>query len=58
MDSCFDVEIEKDEPLKLELASFVECASRGETPQVSGQQGAAALNLALEITNIINTSTP
>ena len=53
-----DVEIEKDEPLKLELASFVECASRGETPQVSGQQGAAALNLALEITNIINTSTP
>ena len=53
-----DVQVEKDEPLKLELASFIECACRGETPQVSGQQGAAALDLALEITNIINTSAP
>lgn len=51
-----DVEIEKDEPLKLELASFVDCAIKGETPQVSGQQGAAALDLALEITNMINNS--
>ena len=53
-----DVEVEKDEPLKLELASFVECASKGGTPQVSGQQGAAALDLALEITNIINAPAP
>lgn len=53
-----EVQVEKDEPLKLELASFVECASKGETPQVSGQQGAAALDLALEITNMINESAP
>ena len=53
-----EVEVEKDEPLKLELASFVECASKGEAPQVSGQQGAAALDLALEITNIISRSAP
>ncbi|MFK7910677.1 MAG: Gfo/Idh/MocA family oxidoreductase [Akkermansiaceae bacterium] len=52
-----EVEVEKDEPLKLELASFVECAIKGEAPQVSGQQGAAALDLALEITNIISKST-
>ncbi len=49
-----EVNVEKDEPLKLELASFVECAKAGATPQVSGQQGAAALDLALEITNIIS----
>ncbi len=52
-----EVNVEKDEPLKLELASFVECAKLGAVPQVSGQQGAAALDLALEITNLIN-STP
>lgn len=53
-----EVEVEKDEPLKLELASFVECASKGGTPQVSGQQGAAALDLALEITNVISSAAP
>lgn len=51
-----DVSVEKDEPLKLELASFVECAKKGQTPQVSGQQGAAALDLALDITNRITSS--
>ena len=53
-----EVNVEKDEPLKLELASFVECARAGSTPEVSGQQGAAALDLALEITNLINQSPP
>jgi len=48
-----EVNIEKDEPLKLELASFIQCATEGVTPEVSGQQGAAALDLALEITNLI-----
>ena len=47
------VQVEKDEPLKLELESFVDCAMRGETPKVSGQQGAAALDVALEITRLI-----
>ena len=48
-----EVNIEKDEPLKLELASFIECAKAGAVPEVSGQQGADALDLALEITNQI-----
>ncbi|MGY8687780.1 MAG: Gfo/Idh/MocA family oxidoreductase [Verrucomicrobiales bacterium] len=47
------VQVEKDEPLKLELASFVDCAQRGERPKVSGQDGAAALDVALEITRLI-----
>jgi len=48
-----EVEIEKDEPLKLELASFVECARQGKQPKVSGFEGAAALELAVEITHSI-----
>ena len=51
-----DVEIEKDEPLKLELASFIDCVAKGETPAVTGTQGAAALDVALEITNKIAQS--
>lgn len=49
------VEVEKDEPLKLELAAFVECAAaEGEAqPKVSGQQGADALDVALKITRLI-----
>ena len=42
--------IEKDEPLKREIAAFVECAKAGATPKVSGYAGAAALELAIEIT--------
>lgn len=49
-----EVNVEKDEPLKRELVAFVECARAGSAPAVSGQQGAAALDLALEITNLIN----
>lgn len=48
-----EVEVEKDEPLLRELADFVDCAARGEQPRVSGQQGAAALDVALEITRLI-----
>lgn len=47
------VEIEHDEPLKLQLASFVECASTGREPRVSGFQATAALELAVEITKRI-----
>lgn len=47
------VQVEKDEPLKLELASFVDCALRGDQPKVSGQEGTAALDVALEITRLI-----
>lgn len=48
-----EVEVEKDEPLKLELASFINCIAKGETPAVTGHHGAAALDVALEITNQI-----
>lgn len=48
-----EVEVEKDEPLKLELAAFIASVARGEAPTVTGQQGAAALELALEITRRI-----
>ena len=47
------VDIEREEPLKLQLASFIECASTGREPRVSGSQGTAALKLAVEITKRI-----
>lgn len=43
------VPIEKGEPLKRELAAFVQCAKAGAEPKVSGREGTAALELALEI---------
>jgi predicted dehydrogenase len=43
------VPVEKDEPLKLEIASFIECARAGKRPKVTGQEAAEALRLALEI---------
>jgi predicted dehydrogenase len=48
-----EVEIEREEPLKRELASFIECAHTGRAPKVSGFQAAAALELAVEITKRI-----
>jgi predicted dehydrogenase len=48
-----EVEIERDEPLKRELAAFLECAATGRAPKVSGFQAAAALELAVEITKLI-----
>jgi predicted dehydrogenase len=49
-----EVEIEREEPLKRELAAFIECAATGRAPKVSGFQAAAALELAVEITRRIN----
>jgi predicted dehydrogenase len=51
------VEIEKDEPLKSELLSFVECSRKGIQPVVSGSQASAALELAIEITGITKSAT-
>src|SRR3984893_10764521 len=51
------VEVEKDEPLKRELQSFVECSRRGIQPVVSGSEAAAALELAIEITEITKSAT-
>jgi predicted dehydrogenase len=50
---CEDVTVEKDEPLKLELAAFAECARHGLRPRVGGSEAAAALDLALRITRLI-----
>jgi len=50
------VEIEHGEPLKLQLTSFIECASTGRQPRVSGSQATAALELAVEITKRISSS--
>src|SRR4029079_12766414 len=43
------VQIEREEPLKRELASFIECATTGREPRVSGFQATAALELAVQI---------
>ena len=44
------VPIEKDEPLKLELQSFIRCVREKQTPLVSGESAKRALDLAMEIT--------
>lgn len=50
------VAIEREEPLKRELMSFIECATTGREPRVSGFQATAALELAVEITKRIASS--
>jgi predicted dehydrogenase len=50
-----EVTVEKGEPLMLELEAFTRAVASGESPQVTGQQGTAALELALQITRQINT---
>jgi Predicted dehydrogenases and related proteins len=47
------VAIEKEEPLRQQIESFVECAMTGGQPKVSGSHAAAALELAVEITKRI-----
>jgi len=50
------VAIEREEPLKQQLVSFIECAATGRQPRVSGFQATAALELAVEITKRIGSS--
>jgi len=50
------VDIEREEPLKRQLTSFIECASFGREPRVSGSQATVALELAVEITKRISAS--
>ncbi len=52
------VEIIRGEPLKNELAAFVQCAREGLQPKVSGHEAAAALDLALQITRQIEEEDP
>lgn len=51
-----EVTVEKDEPLKLELAAFANCARHGHQPKVGGSEAAAALELALDITRRIGAA--
>jgi predicted dehydrogenase len=47
------VPIAKEEPLRLELAHFLQCVRERQTPKVSGAQAKAALDVAFEITRQI-----
>jgi predicted dehydrogenase len=47
------VPIEKVEPLKGELQSFIDCVRARQTPVVSGESAKQALDLAFEITRQI-----
>jgi predicted dehydrogenase len=49
------VPIAKEEPLKLELQSFVGCVRTHRTPVVSGESAKRALDLAFEITRQIKS---
>jgi predicted dehydrogenase len=52
------VPIEKDEPLRRELESFVECGRLRSEPIVSGSQAQAALELAIRITENAKANAP
>lgn len=51
------VEVERKEPLRAELEAFLGCVRTRETPLVSGQDGLAALELALRVGEKIDAST-
>src|SRR5215475_3575495 len=50
------VPIEKGEPLRLELQSFVDCVQARQTPVVSGESARQALDVAFEITRQIQAA--
>jgi predicted dehydrogenase len=50
------VPLEHDEPLKLEVQSFISCVQSHQTPVVSGESAKRALDLALDITRLIQES--
>jgi predicted dehydrogenase len=47
------IQVEKDEPLKLELSAFIGCVREREVPRVDGRQAAVALDIAMRITEQI-----
>jgi len=49
------IRIKKEEPLKKELESFVDCVMHNKKPIVSGEEAREALNVAIDITKKINT---
>ncbi len=52
------IEIQRGEPLKIELEAFIQCARDGVKPKVSGYEAADALDIALEITRRIEEADP
>jgi predicted dehydrogenase len=52
------VPIAREEPLKMELAHFVDCVQQQQQPKVSGESAKRALDLALEITRQIEQNKP
>jgi predicted dehydrogenase len=48
------VPLEKEEPLKLELAGFISCIQNRQAPVVSGESALRSLELAIEITRQIS----
>ena len=51
------ISVEQGEPLRLEIASFLDAVRKRATPLVSGEDGRAALALALEINRAIAAHT-
>jgi predicted dehydrogenase len=47
------IRVEKEEPLKLELAAFADCIRLRQSPRVDGAQGALALDVAMRVTEQI-----
>ena len=52
------VEVQRGEPLRIELEAFIHCAREGAKPKVSGHEAADALDIALEITRRIEEADP
>jgi predicted dehydrogenase len=52
------VEIEKEEPLKAEIASFIQAVQTRNAPKVSGEEGRKALAVALQVVDLIKTGQP
>jgi predicted dehydrogenase len=50
-----ELEITKEEPLKRELADFVDAVRSGREPLVTGEQGRRALSLAQQIVDRMNS---
>jgi len=50
--------LQKQEPLRLELQSFIECVREKKQPLVSGDQATEALRLATRITEMIKNNLP
>jgi hypothetical protein len=51
-----EIPIEKDEPLKLELVSFLEVVKNAGQPKVGAELGKSALELAIQITELIHAN--